>query len=212
LGVSFPLRLSLQSARDHPYIEVQKNGTVILLDNLVNSIHYKCAILKGSTKVSVWSIKEAEKNAKRVFEVDLKQALITSEEIRLRYAEPEIMKLLQYIIDKIKDPKQEYSLLELEEDLKFIENYAKIKYKIKSSDFVRNIFDFLEMRNIPPKKIFGFIIYDPNNWKYLITWCTLIPSFYMIYLFSSYLFNKYTLSKKLTDWLYALWHNIGLCD
>lgn len=180
----------------HPFIKVGENGSVILQNVTVNSVYYHCVVLKGSNETAFWTTELAKEDARQVFDGDLSRALSKSEEIRKRYAEPELTSLLEYVIERLKDPKTEYSYLEMEEDITFIERLAKSKYGItEPSDFVKNILDFLNtetaLQEIPQKTIFGFPVEDPSNWIYVSAWCIYPPLTFALYLVATYLVRKF---------------------
>ena len=202
----------------HPFIEVQGTGQITLLNVTVNKILYNYVILKGSNKIAFWTTKVAKKDADLIFKLDLGKALSNSEEIRKRYAEPELTSLLQNIMNKLKDPNIEYDYLEMEEDIKSIEKYAQSKYHIiEPSDFVRSILDFLEKKTMPPQKtIFGVPVKDPSNWIYVTIWCVFPLSTLIIYLVATIIFLKFPIKfVDLKGWgkiIYGLIVSIGVSN
>jgi hypothetical protein len=181
----------------HPFVEVQGNGSTILLNITVNSIYYHCAIIKGTNETAFWTTGQAKSDAQDIFDVDLGTALANSEEIRRRYAEPELASLLRNVIEKMQNPKLQYSYLEREEDIKFIERLARDKYNVtEPSDFIRNMLGFLESKTAPQKTIFGFPVDDPSNWMYVGAWCA-FPLFGLgVYAIGEYLSGKFLQKNK----------------
>jgi len=180
----------------HPFIKIGENGSVILQNITVNSLYYHCVILKGSNETTFWTTELAKEDAKQVFGGDLGIALSESEEIRKRYAEPELTTLLEYVIEKLKDSGTEYSYLEMEEDIAFIERLARSQYGItEPSDFVKSILDFLNtkttLQETPQKTIFGLPIEDPSNWIYVSVWCVYPPSTFILYLVLTYFVRRF---------------------
>ena len=182
----------------HPFIEVQGKGSIILQYMTINSVYYQCVIIKGSNETIFWASNAAKEDAKDVFDVDLGTAISESEEVRKRYAEPELTSLLKVVIEKLHKPQIEYGYLEMEEDIRYIERLAFFKYNIADpSDFVKNILAYLERKNAPQKTVFGFPIEDPSNWMYVTAWCAFPLTTFALYLAAVYLVKEYP--KKLRD-------------
>jgi hypothetical protein len=156
---------------------VEKDVSLIIKNLDINqplfTRHFHCLILKGSNQTSAWSESAAIEDSKKIFNYDLYKALNQSEEVRQRYAEPELNKLLLDIIGKweasIKtDSEVEYTYTQKEYDLKQVEDIAKNKYGItNSSQFVNNLLEYLKQASLPENNtVFG--INDPENWIFTI--------------------------------------------
>jgi len=91
----------------------------------------------------------------------------------------------------------------MEEDIRFIERYARYKYNItEPSDFVENILTFLKEKGPTPQKtIFSFPVKDPSNWLYVTVWCVFPLSSFLLYRFVVFLGHKYPAKlKDLKGW------------
>lgn len=188
--------------RGGPFIEVKGNGSVIILYATVNSVHYHCVVIKGSNETRLWSSDSAKEDGKDIFDVDLSIALDKSEEIRKRYAEPELTSLCQHVRNRLLDPRSGYSYLEKKQDIEFIERLARYKYNItEPSVFVDNILAHLQSKVLPPQKtLFGFPVEDPSNWIHITAWCIFPLSTFVLYRIGVYLANKIPKLRGIKGW------------
>lgn len=179
-----------------------ESGSTVFFKNVkVNSVIYNCLIIKGSNQSSYWDNSTAIRDSGRIFDADLSYALGRSEEVRERYAEPELSRLIAQVKTKWANSLQPngeviYSLSEKEHDIKQIEEIARTKYKItNSSVFVNSLLDYLSEVQLPEptptKTIFTIVVNDDsNNWTYVII-CSISPSLmYLLYMFFDYVRKK----------------------
>lgn len=182
-------------------IPLVDNGTLIVEDSQVNSVNYHFVILKGSNETSDWSVDAAKNDSKIVFENDLINALSRSEEVRERYAEPELNTRLQAVISRWRSALQSngtvtYTRIQKDYDIKQIEELAKTEFGItNSSDFINSALAYLEAIPAPiptpTKSIFGHAVNDPDNWLYVGLLGSFPVLMYLTYLTFDYLRNKY---------------------
>jgi hypothetical protein len=178
-------------------ILISEDSSAIFKNVNIDSIHYHCLILKGKNKTSCWTTDAALKDSKRIFDGDLYFALKKSEEVRRRYAEPELNVLLVNILTKWEqslrpDGKVTYTYTQKEYDIKQVEELAKTKYGItNSSEFINSLLNYLQTVTLPPPKIiFNHIVNDPDNWLYVGLLGGLLVCIYATYLVSECLRNK----------------------
>jgi hypothetical protein len=171
----------------HPLLTLSNISSVIFKDIRVNQTNflqeYKCIIIKGSIEISYWTSDNATEDAGEIFYSDLRTAFSVSEEVRQRYAEPELTALLQNIINKLQNTSELYSASEWKADIQNIEDIARTKYHISNpSEFINEIIAFLNARTTgvlptiapeptptptPTKTIFNRPVDDPDNWIYV---------------------------------------------
>jgi hypothetical protein len=182
-------------------IIISNDSSAIFKNVNIDSVHYHGLIIKGSNKTSSWNTKSALDDSKRIFDGDLYFALSNSEEVRERYAEPELNTLLVDILTKWNQALQpngnvSYTYTQKEYDIKQVEELAKTKYDItNSSEFINSLFNFLKNATLPPlppeKTIFTHVVNDPDNWLYVGFLGGLPVCIYGTYLAFDYLRNKY---------------------
>lgn len=180
-----------------PPYEVLGTGQVLIENITLDSVPIFFIALKGSNETAYWTTEWAKNDSRYLFDNDLYLALSNSEEVRERYAEPELTALLQNVLTKWQKQLQSqgsysYSYLQMEEDIKQIEDLAKTKYGItNSSDFINGILGYLEKMASPPTKtILGVRVADPNNWLYVTVLAIFPIAIYVTYLFFAYLRTK----------------------
>lgn len=169
-GINFPFMTNIGFI-------VGNDSTMIFRDITINTVPYYCLIIKGSNTTSNWSSASAQNDSRLIFDSDLCQALNVSEEVRERYAEPELNEDLLKILQKWSSAFQpnsslSYTYTQKEYDIQQVEEKARTKYGItNSSEFVDNLLRYLEyvtMPSPPPQKtIFGRPVDDPDNWLYV---------------------------------------------
>lgn len=187
-------------------VQVDDGGTFILNNCSLNSVSYNFVIVKGSNDTNSWSVEAARNDEKFVFSGELANALKNSEEIRQRYAEPELTTLLQNVLSKwlpqLQSGNISYRYLDYREEIKQIEDLAKTKYGItNSSDLINGILGhLLNITQSPTKTIFSFSVNDPDNWLY-VTVCGIYPvCLYAFHFVFQYLHMKNP-NKDLKFWL-----------
>ena len=130
-----------------------------------------------------------------------------SEEVRRRYAEPELNQLLLNILLKWEnsinpDRSVSYTYTEKEYDITQVEELAETKYGItNSSEFINSLISYLEVTKLPPSKtILNYEVNDPENWLYVeILGCLPIFIFMSYHFFIEYLGSK--TKKKVYDYM-----------
>ncbi len=149
--------------------------------------HYTCVIMKGNNQTSNWTPEMAKEDAGEILYVDMGVEFSVSEEVRQRYAEPELTALLQNIQSKMKNDST-YTASDWLADMKNIENIAITKYHLTNpSEFINDIIAFLNAKTTgtlptwpqptptpmptptptPIKTIFNRPVNDPYNWLYV---------------------------------------------
>jgi hypothetical protein len=150
-------------------------GSNVLFKNIkIDSVLYNCLIIKGSNESRYWDNNVAVKDSRRIFDADLNFALNRSEDVRMRYSEPELNELLVAILEKWDQALNSqgeitYTFSQKEHDIKEIEELARTKYGItNASQFIQNLLDYLSNVSLPPPKtILNHIVNDPDNWLYV---------------------------------------------
>lgn len=150
-------------------------GSNVLFKNVnINSVLYNCLIIKGSNESRYWDNNAAMKDSGRIFDADLYFALNRSEDVRMRYYEPELSTLLLGVLkkwDQALNSRGEitYTFSQKEHDIREIEELAITKYGItNSSQFIQSLLDYLSYVSLPPPKtILNHIVDDPDNWLYV---------------------------------------------
>lgn len=150
-------------------------GSTVLFKNVnINSVLYNCLIIKGSNQSGYWDNSTAIRDSRRIFDADLYYALNRSEEVRMRYYEPELNARLLEILTKWdqsiqSNGKVTYTYTQKEYDIRQVEELARSKYGItNSSAFISNLIDYLENASLPPPKtILTHVVNDPDNWLYV---------------------------------------------
>ena len=176
-------------------IFVASGSNVLFKSITINSVYYDCLIVKGANQSSYWDSTSAAKDAQRIFDADLCYALGRSEEVRERYAEPDLNAMLLRILTKWRQSVQNgnvtYTYTQKECDLRQIEELAKTKYGITNPEFVNDLLSYLQNVTLPPtKKIFGVTVDDPSNWLYVTVLTILSVVIYITYLFYGYIRRK----------------------
>lgn len=181
------------NTNNHPFVQVEGNGIILFKNFTVNGIHYASLFLRGNNESKYWTKQMAEIDSDALFRQDLREALNNSEEVRQRYAEPELDAQLTTIINKLNETN--YSYLQFKEDFQVVENLARTKYGIvNASQFVNETFDFLKNKTAPTSKtVFG--INDPQNWVFSFVCGLEPPVVYAVYLASDYVYAKYNIKK-----------------
>lgn len=191
---------------------VGNNDTILIRNVNIDSVYYYCLILKGSNHTSYWNNEAALADSRRIFDVDLYHALNRSEEVRERYAEPELDSLLIGILTKWKQSIQPnstvvYTYTQKEYDIQQVEELAKTKYHLtNSSEFINNTLSYLQYAQLPPpppaKTIFGHVVNDPDNWLYVCFLGGLPLLDFTFFLIIDYYQEKRP--SKLAKWLFTI--------
>lgn len=188
----------------------------VILNNHV--AQFKYTIVKGSNDTSNWAPDKAKSDAEEILYNDMHFEFSTSEQLKQRYAEPELTQRLQQIETKFGDNSQVYPLSQINADLQALENLAMTKYNLGSpSGFLNDLITYLNARtgghmptiaptttqggnptstiNIAPTSTPSATINvsQPDNWGYAI-FC----GFYPIIVFSIYSFLRQKLADD--DW------------
>jgi hypothetical protein len=191
----------------HPLVQLSNVSSVIFRNIFVIQPNfqrnYTCVIMKGNNETSNWTLDIAKEDAIEILYTDMRVEFPVSEEVRQRYAEPELTALLQKIIGKLQNTSQPYSASEWKQDMQNIENIARMKYGLtEPTEFINGIIDFLNARTTgilptlapeptatPIRTILGINDYD--NWIY-VTLFGCYPIFiYALFLFLKYINKKY---------------------
>jgi hypothetical protein len=177
----------------HPFIQINEFTSIVLRDvGIVQpdfQQNFTYVVIKGSNQTRSWSSDNAKVNAQQQVYDDMGVVFTLSEEVKERYAEPELYSLLQVMINKWQDTDQQYLLSDFNADLKNVENIARTKYHILNPDpFINGIIDYLNQRSTgimptiapsetsilvtptanPDKLIFNQKVDDPYNIMYIL--------------------------------------------
>lgn len=176
---------------NHPFIQIEGNGTILFSNLIINSHYHSFIVLCGSNETEYWTSQRAKDVSEMIFRNELSDALQNSEIVKQRYAEPELIAMLEKIIDKLRLEKLEYTYLDFLNDMKNVEQVAANKYGItQPNDFVNNLLNFLKDKTeIPAKQVFG--IDDPDNWVFVGFLGSLPVIIYAMFLTFDYLRNRF---------------------
>ena len=86
--------------------------------------------MKGSNDTNSWSIDQAQQDSGEILYSDMHIEFATSEQVKERYAEPELTQDLQAIEAKFSDSSQTYPYSQWSADMQNLENIAKYKYNL----------------------------------------------------------------------------------
>jgi hypothetical protein len=179
---------------------ISNDSSAIFTNVNIDTVHYYCLILKGNNETSFWNTQFALNDSKLIFDRNLYWALQNSEEVRERYAEPELNKRLVDILTKWNQALQpngnvSYTYTQKEYDIEQVEELAKTYGITNSSQFINSLLNYLKNATLPlpppPKTIFTHIVNDPDNWLYVVLLGGFPVLMYGTYLLFDYLRTKY---------------------
>jgi hypothetical protein len=195
----------------HPMVKLSNVSSVIFENVTVIQPsfqqHYTCVIMKGNNQTSNWTSEMAKEDAGEILYVDMGVEFSVSEEVRQRYAEPELTALLQNIQSKLKnDPS--YTASDWLADMKNIENIVIAKYHLSNpTEFINEIIAFLNAKitgTLPTwpqqtpsptptptetRTILGMS--DPDNWLYATLFGSYLVFVYALFLILRAIQKKY---------------------
>jgi hypothetical protein len=182
----------------HPLLTLSNISSVIFEDIYVNQTNtlqaYKCVIIKGSLKIDYWTGDNATEDAGELFYNDVEHAFYESEsvdeEIRERYAEPELLALVRNIQYKLANDTS-YKPSQFAMDYKDLEYKAITKFHLADpTGFLNELLEFVNAQisgqlplfpseptptplPTPTFRIFMVTIEDSTSWLYVLCLCIL---------------------------------------
>lgn len=135
----------------NPLSLVDGNATVIFKNATITfsntTQHYTYVIMKESNQTDSWTSNNVEEDANEILYNDMHIEFSTSEQVKQRYAEPELTQLLQKMENKFGDNSQVYPLSQWNADMQTIENLAATKYHLGSpTGFLNDLITYLNAR------------------------------------------------------------------
>lgn len=197
----------------HPLIVLSNISSVIFEDIYVNQTNtlqaYKCVIIKGSIETGYWTSDNATDDVRELLNSDAKHAFLTSEpineEIRERYAEPELLALARNIQYRLANDTS-YMPSQFALDYKDLEYRATTKFHLPNpTGFLNELLNFLNAQTtgvlptFPPEPTPTpspsptISSNQPDNWGYVI-----LCGFYPIIVFAAHSIVKWKFKDE--DW------------